>query len=581
MWKVSNDILRTTYLVGLVIAATTACRGTVRCPDGERFDDSGECAPVSTCPAGRDPITGICRGDADGGPPSDANLPDGCTVTRYYLDEDMDGVGGDTAIDSCEATPPSGYAAETNDCDDADNTIHPGADESCNGVDDDCDGTLDEGLMPRSTYYLDSDEDGSGDSSTSTEACAAPDGYVEAAGDCAPADSTVYPGADEICNSADDDCDDVIDEGLMAPVGSPVVLASVDGFTTPALTPATTGYWAAFIDDTDDHVYVSRLTLEGAVIDTFPAAATPATREYGLDIARVQATGEERFVVGWQGDGAFRTRVFDSTGAALADESAIGAGGGDQRGISLVSAGERVLAGWFGGQNLEARFVDSTTGGPVGEVMSVSVSDSTVTYFGIGGAVAVTAPELVVTSASPFRAVVGYAATPTVGMPQDGYLAVIDGSLDATWNMPTLTNVTPFHGTAWLFLAPSLPDGRIHVSVAGENSDGSYSGCTLSAEFGDTSSPATLSSCDPLGGIPAVATLHGTNLVAAETRTDRLGITEIATGDAASGASFTEVATSVGRPFDIEFASENEGMILYSRGSAAPYELVGQRLGCE
>jgi hypothetical protein len=68
------------------------------------------------------------------------------------------------------------------DCDDTDGNVYPGATEVCNGVDDNCDGNVDEGVLQ--TFYLDSDGDTYGDAGTSTQACSAPSGYVSNDGDC-------------------------------------------------------------------------------------------------------------------------------------------------------------------------------------------------------------------------------------------------------------------------------------------------------------------------------------------------------------------------------------------------------------
>ena len=83
--------------------------------------------------------------------------------------------------------------------------------EVCNGIDDDCDGSIDEGVQ--NNYYADSDGDGYG-AGTATAACTAPTGYVTTNTDCNSTNGAVYPGATEICNSIDDDCDTQIDEGL-------------------------------------------------------------------------------------------------------------------------------------------------------------------------------------------------------------------------------------------------------------------------------------------------------------------------------------------------------------------------------
>ncbi len=98
------------------------------------------------------------------------------------------------------------------DCDDRNAAVHPGAAEICNARDDDCDGSIDEGVM--TTFYRDADGDGFGDHSHIREACSAPPGYVAAAGDCDDADPGLHPVAAEICNDTDDDCDGRIDEGV-------------------------------------------------------------------------------------------------------------------------------------------------------------------------------------------------------------------------------------------------------------------------------------------------------------------------------------------------------------------------------
>lgn len=78
--------------------------------------------------------------------------------------------------------------------------------ETCDGLDNDCDGTADEGVQ--TTFYMDSDDDTYGDLSSTTQACEAPQGYVADSTDCDDTMAGVNPGAAEVCdNEADDDCD--------------------------------------------------------------------------------------------------------------------------------------------------------------------------------------------------------------------------------------------------------------------------------------------------------------------------------------------------------------------------------------
>ncbi|MFZ5479878.1 MAG: MopE-related protein, partial [Myxococcota bacterium] len=97
------------------------------------------------------------------------------------------------------------------DCDDGDGGVHPGADERCDGVDEDCDGRTDEDAIDVVTVYDDGDGDGYGDAATEVVTCSPADGTVEGAGDCDDLDGAVHPAANEACNGVDDDCDGVTD----------------------------------------------------------------------------------------------------------------------------------------------------------------------------------------------------------------------------------------------------------------------------------------------------------------------------------------------------------------------------------
>ena len=131
-------------------------------------------------------------------------------TTTFYEDADGDGYGTSTTTEACEE--PSGYASVDGDCDDGDGDTWPGATETCDEDDDDCDGDVDEGVT--TTYYADSDGDGYGDASSSTDACSAPSGYVADDTDCDDTKGARNPSASEVCNTHDDDCDGDVDEGV-------------------------------------------------------------------------------------------------------------------------------------------------------------------------------------------------------------------------------------------------------------------------------------------------------------------------------------------------------------------------------
>src|SRR6188474_2327163 len=86
---------------------------------------------------------------------------DAACTDVFYADVDSDGHGDPLAtVTDCSA--PSGYTTTSDDCDDERDTVHPGADEICNDVDDDCDGlddSDDSSLVQGTVWYTDADGD--------------------------------------------------------------------------------------------------------------------------------------------------------------------------------------------------------------------------------------------------------------------------------------------------------------------------------------------------------------------------------------------------------------------------------------
>lgn len=142
----------------------------------------------------------------------DGNIDEGLT-TVSYLDYDGDGYGGSLSIEDC--TIPSGYVPTATDCDDIEFTTHPGADELCDNVDNDCDGETDEDSRDASTWYQDGDGDGYGTASAFVDACEAPSGYVSNDEDCDDGDELVSPDATVAWyDEEDSDCDGALDPDL-------------------------------------------------------------------------------------------------------------------------------------------------------------------------------------------------------------------------------------------------------------------------------------------------------------------------------------------------------------------------------
>ena len=210
--------------------------------DGDGYGDAANVASACDQPAGYlsdgsdcdDATTAIHPGatevcdDADNDCDGTIDENDAADVVTWFADADGDGWGDDdTTYISCDA--PVGYVAGGNDCNDGNASISPAATEYCNSRDDNCDGVTDEDTAAdASTWYRDADSDNYGDAATTDVACNRPGGYVADATDCDDSDSGVHPGANEYCDTEDDDCDGVVDN---AAVDAPTWYEDADGDT--------------------------------------------------------------------------------------------------------------------------------------------------------------------------------------------------------------------------------------------------------------------------------------------------------------------------------------------------------------
>ncbi len=219
--------------------------------DSDGYDQSVDCddAHATVNPD----ATEVCDGlDNDCDREIDEDAAD---ATTFHPDADEDGYGdAETSETSCEA--PEGATTDATDCDDADPTAFPGATETCDGLDDDCDGQVDEGASNGGRWYADEDGDTYGDPAVSSESCDGAEGYVADGSDCDDTDAGINPDSPEICDDIDQDCDELVDEDATdAPAWYPD--ADLDTYGDPAAPTeaceAPTGHVAdaTDCDDTD------------------------------------------------------------------------------------------------------------------------------------------------------------------------------------------------------------------------------------------------------------------------------------------------------------------------------------------
>jgi len=137
-------------------------------------------------------------------------IDEGFVEMRFFEDRDGDGYG-DPASSRLELRKPAGYVANKLDCDDSRAADNPAAREIVDGRDNDCDGSTDEGAQ---RLYPDVDGDGFGANRGSINSVDPVAGYVADNTDCDDNNSSIFPGAREQFDSADNNCNGSIDEGF-------------------------------------------------------------------------------------------------------------------------------------------------------------------------------------------------------------------------------------------------------------------------------------------------------------------------------------------------------------------------------
>jgi MYXO-CTERM domain-containing protein len=229
--------------------------GTLLCDDpGPGYaTQAGDCDDTvsTTNPNGDDTdcdgVDDDCVGGAD----------DKAPTTTYYPDLDDDGYGDDAEAGVADCQPIPEWVTIQGDCDDGDGDVNPAAAEACNGIDDDCDNRVDDAdddTVGQSTWYSDTDSDGYGDPTATVLACQQPAQTTTDASDCDDGNGAVHPGATEICNGIDDDCDGATDDADPDITGQSTWFADddTDGYGDPTTTTQSCQQPAGHVADDSD-----------------------------------------------------------------------------------------------------------------------------------------------------------------------------------------------------------------------------------------------------------------------------------------------------------------------------------------
>ncbi len=172
-------------------------------------------------------ITDVCNNIDDN---CNLTIDEDATFLTWYRDYDSDGFGN-LENDSISCFELAGYVFDATDCNDINDEINPGMPELCNFIDDNCNLLTDEGLT-YNIYFIDNDGDNYGNMDEDTLWCSPVVGYVINGTDCDDANPDIYPGAEEILNGLDDDCDQIADDGLDVILTSHI---NLNIFPNPAL----------------------------------------------------------------------------------------------------------------------------------------------------------------------------------------------------------------------------------------------------------------------------------------------------------------------------------------------------------
>lgn len=208
------------------------------------------CAPT---PGSRKPcVDEVCGDELDNDCDGQIDEEDAVDRIVWFIDADRDDYGNPNIyVEGCAR--PIGYVDQGGDCLDGDANAYPGAEEICDGLDNNCDGAtdLDDATGAR-TFYADVDDDGYGDKNAPIDACERPPGYVSDDTDCDDEREDVYPSASEFCDGEDNDCDKLTDEIGAVDPATWYRDADEDGYGDPEDSVEQCNAPTGYIEDSDD-----------------------------------------------------------------------------------------------------------------------------------------------------------------------------------------------------------------------------------------------------------------------------------------------------------------------------------------
>jgi hypothetical protein len=428
----------------------------------------------------------------------DNSIDEGVTTT-FYADTDSDGFGSNAdQQDACSA--PAGYVSDNTDCDDGNNAVNPGATEVCDGIDNDCDNSIDDGLSS-TTYYVDSDSDGFGNNAFPEVSCTQPDGYVTDNTDCDDGNNAVNPGATEVCDGIDNDCDNSIDEGAATTTyfedadsdgfgnaGSQQEACSQpDGYvtdntdcddTTPLAFPGGTETCLDGIDGDCDGAD-STGTCDGNLSnDDFTVTGISASDRLGQALSyagNITGSASEDFAVGsrWRNSENGAVYVFaggslSGTSSASAANAVISGQSGERFGQD-VAGGTTMLGGITGDINGDGND-DLIVGAPYGDGDGANRGRAYIFYGPLSGALSSSSADVIIYGEKT-------SDTSNVGANAGSAVAIAgdvnnDGFADVLISDPNKAHNFGANGEAYLLFGGNALDSQINLQDLG--ADRSY-----------------------------------------------------------------------------------------------------------